>query len=130
MFGGKKSKKDNVVRAELLFSELNGGNIEENDYLAISTSVLDKFKPEKQFVVYPSNIGISWEERYKVLEAKHGIENGCCRMPNGCWYVAHHKILEECDGAQVNWWFNYCDDSEKFRWWHPKNHIQGGWDPQ
>jgi hypothetical protein len=27
----------------------------------------------------------------------------------------------------VSWWFGFCDDSDKYRLWHPRDHVEGRW---
>eukprot|EP01041_Mallomonas_annulata_P009754 gene9754-20287_t len=129
MFRNQRNIPLNPVRPELLFTELNSGVIEEDDYLAQAAIALDKHNLQSVRGRLAAREAIHWSERQRVI-ADDSIQNGYVPFSDGCWYIAADETYEGCTADMFTWWINYCDDSEKFRWWHPRNHLEGGWDPQ
>ena len=59
------------------------------------------------------------------------MEHGYVRRVDGSWYIACHTDLgDACNGEMFDWWFRNCDNTERYRWWHPRDHIEGEWNPQ
>ena len=57
------------------------------------------------------------------------LEEGYIRNNDGSWYVSVITDFgNEVNGDMFDWWFRNCDNTEKYRWWHPKDHITGTWD--
>lgn len=123
---------DEPVQPELLRTELNGGAVDESDYFARSSlylksmhldlSNLDRFRHEDSIPF--SDIG------YLVETRDMAMENGWVRRNDGTLYVACTTDLgHEVNGDMFDWWFCNCDNNEKYRWWHPRDHVSGTWDP-
>eukprot|EP00428_Durinskia_dybowskii_P071416 CAMPEP_0170410744 /NCGR_PEP_ID=MMETSP0117_2-20130122/30053_1 /TAXON_ID=400756 /ORGANISM="Durinskia baltica, Strain CSIRO CS-38" /LENGTH=308 /DNA_ID=CAMNT_0010668297 /DNA_START=25 /DNA_END=948 /DNA_ORIENTATION=- len=121
-----------VVRPELLVSELVG-DVKEDDYYARSTLLLDNFVMDDptQGRFDPSD-ALSIDEAFKLINQGYlNLEHGYVRAADGSWYIACLTDLgHEVNGEMMDWWFRHCDDSERFRWWHPRDHISGSYEPQ
>lgn len=39
-------------------------------------------------------------------------------------------LLGQCSGEMFDWWFCHVDDTERYIWWHPKDHVTGTWDEE
>lgn len=112
--------------------ELNGGASRE-DYLARSMMVLSTFQirdPTNGKFNASSFVDISMAQQ--MLKPGHQeLEHGYVRRSDGTWYIACHTDLGDgCNGEMFDWWFRNCDNTERYRWWHPKDHIEGEWNPQ
>lgn len=60
---------------------------------------------------------------------KNYLENGYLRNSDGSLFISTITNLGvELNGEMFDWWFRNCDDSNKYKWWHPKDHISGTWD--
>eukprot|EP00607_Mallomonas_marina_P008316 CAMPEP_0182417922 /NCGR_PEP_ID=MMETSP1167-20130531/2379_1 /TAXON_ID=2988 /ORGANISM="Mallomonas Sp, Strain CCMP3275" /LENGTH=398 /DNA_ID=CAMNT_0024591799 /DNA_START=131 /DNA_END=1327 /DNA_ORIENTATION=- len=130
MPGEKRAPQPNrAVRPELLFTELNGGVIDEEDYLAQAVNVLDNYDKSPENFRLPANEAVHWSDRQQIIDDDN-IQNGYAKFNDGCYYIASDVFLPNLTGDMFAWWLNYCDDNEKFKWWHPSHHLQGGWDPQ
>lgn len=69
------------------------------------------------------------EEVNKLLDPGYlSLETGYTKLPNGQYYVAVLTRMPHCKGRMIDWWFGYVGDTEKYRKWHPKDHIIGDWD--
>jgi hypothetical protein len=51
------------------------------------------------------------------------VETGYFRLPNGQMHVRVLTRMPNCNGEMVVWWFKYLDNADKYRMWHPKDHI-------
>lgn len=120
------------VRAELLVSALIG-EVKEEDYFARSTHVLDNFKMDDptQGRFNPAD-AVELEDAFVLANPGYlNLEHGYVRLKNGSWYIAVLTDLGyEVNGEMFDWWFRHCDNTEKYKWWHPQDHITGNWDPQ
>ena len=56
------------------------------------------------------------------------LETGYTRLPNGQIFVAVLTKMPGVKGKMIDWWFEYAGDTEKYRMWHPKDHVVGEWD--
>ncbi|MGD0916458.1 MAG: hypothetical protein ABSB22_08370 [Thermodesulfobacteriota bacterium] len=56
------------------------------------------------------------------------IETGYTRLKNGHMYIAVLTRMPHCAGKMVDCWFGYAGDTQKYKLWHPKDHIIGEWD--
>jgi len=56
------------------------------------------------------------------------LETGYTRLTNGHMYIAVLTRMPYCVGKMVDWWFGYAGDTEKYKLWHPKDHVIGDWD--
>ena len=58
------------------------------------------------------------------------IESGLVRRPDGSWFMAIHTDFgKKVNGEMFDWWFQNCDDNEKYRWSHPRHNMECTWDP-
>lgn len=127
-----KDKFDRSVHADLLASELTG-TVSKNDYLAMSHLVLNDFQiNDPTDGVFDSSGYLHLENVDRMLEPGYlALEHGYVRHSNGSWYVACYTELgTNCNGEMIDWWFRHCDNTERYKWWHPKDHIKGDWNPQ
>jgi len=123
----------NPVKGALLLSELTGNDIGNDDYLGRAAIALERMNYNKPPVQFNSSSGVRWSDRNILLrndfdEGKH--DDVCTKFADGTWYISTKQIMNNCNSDMIYWWFNYCDDTEKYRWWHPRKNIQGIWDPQ
>lgn len=125
----KVTSPPNAIRPELLFTELNDGIVDEHDYLAQSVNILDNYSKNPDDHRLPNDEAIYWSDRQRIID-DDAKQNGYASFSDGSWYLASDVVFDEVTADMFMWWLNFCDDNEKFKWWHPKNHIQGGWDPQ
>jgi len=51
------------------------------------------------------------------------IETGYFLLPNKQIHVRVLTRMPKCNGKMVTWWFKYLDNAEKYRMWHPKDHL-------
>ena len=56
------------------------------------------------------------------------METGFTRLPNNAMYVAVLTRMPQCKGEMIDWWFGYAGDTEKYKLWHPHDHLVGDWD--
>jgi DAPG hydrolase PhiG domain len=117
----------------MLASVICGGKVAIDDYLARSHKILSELvidEPNVKLVGSESFMDIN--NAYMMLE--HGtqpLEHGYYRQSDGCWYIACLTDLgTDCTGEMFDWWFRNCSDTERFKWWHPRDHKSGNWDPQ
>jgi len=69
------------------------------------------------------------EEVNQLLEPGYlKTETGYFRLPNGHLHVAVLVRMPRCKGKMVDWWFGYMGDTEKYKMWHPKDHLLGEWE--
>ena len=69
------------------------------------------------------------EEVNRLLEPGYlQTETGYFRLSNGHLHIAVLVRMPRCKGKMVDWWFGYMGDSEKYRMWHPKDHLVGEWE--
>lgn len=125
-------KAKRAVHENMLASVMSGA-LADDDYLAISHRNLSDLiisEPNNQFNG-PDNF-MDINNAYMMLARGHQpLEHGYYRRSDGCWYIACLTDLgTECTGEMFDWWFRNCTDTERFKWWHPKDHISGNWDPQ
>jgi hypothetical protein len=36
--------------------------------------------------------------------------------------------MGEVTGEMLDWWFSHVQNTERYKWWHPDDHISGTWD--
>mmetsp|Transcript_4266 Transcript_4266/g.7230 ORF Transcript_4266/g.7230 Transcript_4266/m.7230 type:complete len:487 (-) Transcript_4266:253-1713(-) len=127
----KAPKYFDSVKPQKLITELNDGELLNDDYYgrsydllpSINTSIpsLSNQKNDNTFQIY---------ELHKILNPNYkSLEHGFTRMSDGLWYMATKTNLEHCTGEMVEWWFNHCDSTERFKWWHPTSNVHGEFDP-
>ncbi len=69
------------------------------------------------------------EEANQLLEPGYlSFETGCKTLSNGETHIAVLTRMPRCAGKMIDWWFGYAGDTEKYKLWHPKDHIVGDWD--
>jgi len=127
---GQVNSTENPVKPELLVSELIG-EVTEDDYYARSITILENFTLG-QINTYNSSDGLNLDDAYLLANLGYlSLEHGYTRLSNGCMYIAVLTNLgNEVNGKMFDWWFRNVDNKEKYRWWHPRDHIDGSWDPQ
>ena len=55
------------------------------------------------------------------------IQEGYHRMKNGEWKItANHEIVGVTPQA-IDWWWDHIDSSERYRLWHPTDHVSFEW---
>jgi hypothetical protein len=130
--GQGTSSPNGVVRPELLVSELIG-EVKESDYYARSTHLLDNFVMDDptQGKFNPED-ALSIDEAYKLVNQGYlNLEHGYVRCEDGSWYIACLTDLgHEVNGEMFDWWYRNCDESQRFRWWHPRDHFSCTYEPQ
>ena len=58
-------------------------------------------------------------------DAQGDLEHGYIQNSDGTFYVAVlTEFGEEVTGAMFDWWFLFADNTQKYLWWHPFDHIQ------
>ena len=55
-------------------------------------------------------------------------ETGYFRLSNGHMHIAVLIRMPGAKGKMVNWWFGYMGDTEKYKLWHPEDHLLGEWE--
>lgn len=69
------------------------------------------------------------EEVNKLLDPGYlSFETGFLRLTNGHIHIAVLTRMPGCTGKVIDWWFGYAGDTEKYKMWHPTDHIIGDWD--
>eukprot|EP01035_Chromulina_nebulosa_P020641 gene20641-26762_t len=73
---------------------------------------------------------VDFDQIYKLIQAGNlPLETGFVRTANGGLYIASLTDLgDEVTGEMFEWWFNQVDNTEKYKWWHPYDHVHGTWD--
>lgn len=76
----------------------------------------------------PTEHALGMDEISKLLEPGYlPLENGYTRTADGCLFIACLTPMPGCSGSMVDWWFTYCDNTPKYMWWHPLDHVEGRW---
>jgi hypothetical protein len=64
----------------------------------------------------------------ELLEPGHrALESGYVRLPDGQLHVAAWTTLFGCSGHMVEWWFGFLENTEQYKWWHPRDHVWCEW---
>lgn len=130
--GQGTSSPSSVVRPELLMSELIG-EVKESDYFARSTHLLDNFVMDDptQGRFNPED-ALSLDEAYKLVSPGYlNLEHGFVRAADGSWYIACLTDLgHEVNGEMFDWWYRNCDETQRFRWSHPRDNVSCTYEPQ
>ena len=116
-----------------MLASVIAGSISSDDYLARSHKILsDLVIPEPANTYAGPDHFMDINNAYMMLEpGPQPLEHGFVRQSDGCWYIACSTDLgTECNGEMFDWWYRNCTDTERFKWWHPKSHKTGNWDPQ
>lgn len=114
---------------------ISGGNIPQHDYLSRAVLIMDNIKSEEMAISQvnrgsPSDAIPSIEFVQSMTEPGYSnFEDGYTRLDDGTLYVACRTDLGEVTGDMFDWWFANVDDTTRYRWWHPVDHIVGNWDP-
>jgi len=119
------------IPAELLRSELSGV-VDDADYFARSMNYLNRLDIDPTTLEqYHPDDSISFEDINLLSQPGDlAMEDGIVRRNDGTLYIAVRTDLgTEVTGDMIDWWFCNCDSTEKYKWWHPKDHISGVWDP-
>jgi hypothetical protein len=119
------------IPAELLRSELTGV-VDDGDYFARSRNYLERLEIDPTTLEqYHTDDSISFEDINLMSQPGDlAMEEGIVRRSDGTLYIAVRTDLgTEVTGDMIDWWFCNCDSTEKYKWWHPKDHISAVWDP-
>lgn len=108
--------------------------IEANDYLARSHKLLDELTVDQPQKLVPGTdkVFMDINNAFMMLEpGAQPLEHGYSRQSDGQWFIAVNTDLGTLiNGEMFDWWFRNCTDTERYKWWHPKDHKTGDWDPQ
>ena len=55
------------------------------------------------------------------------FESGYKRLSDGQLHVANWTTMFGCTGKMVEWWFDFLETTEQYKWWHPKDHVWCEW---
>lgn len=123
----------------LLVAELKG-KVTKDDYTARSFFALDSLRLAEPVREFDASKFIDLACAYQILDnviessslsSSGHLEGGFVKRKDGCWYVAVSTDLgKKCNGKMVDWWFSHCDDTVRYTYWHPRDHISCFWDPQ
>ena len=56
------------------------------------------------------------------------METGYIQLPDGIYHIAVLTRMPRVKGKMVDWWFGWAGDTEKYKLWHPTDHVVGDWD--
>lgn len=119
------------IKPQQIIRELNNGELLNDDYYGRSYDLLpdiDTTIPARANQAAENTFQIF--ELHKLLDSNYNsLEHGFTRMKDGLWYMATKTPLENVTGDMVEWWFNHCDSSDRFKWWHPTSNMHGEYDP-
>jgi hypothetical protein len=122
-------RSQNAVPPELLYTELNGGKVAEDDYLGKSAKYMNDIVTDEVHGVSSEDALLLWRLNDILDPGYRGLEHGFVRMGNGTWFLASKTQLKNCTGEMIDWWFSHCDSTERFRWSHPVHNVEGEYDP-
>lgn len=119
----------NAVPPELLFTELNGGKVLDEDYLGKSAKYMKDIVTDEPQGFSSEDALLLWRLNDALDPGYRGVEHGVVRMSNGMWFLAAKTQLGNCTGEMIDWWFCHCDSSERYRWGHPIDNVEGEYNP-
>lgn len=131
------SKTSLPISGEKLLLAL-AGNVMDDDYLGKSVLALQSFAMRKVDPFtglhrrYSHKESLSFDDSHRLIQPGYlDMEHGYARNTDGTYCVACLTDLgTEVSGEMIDWWFSHCDDTERYRWWHPLDHISCTWDVQ
>jgi hypothetical protein len=108
----------------------------------MNRSSSDEFSPDNNIKSLPNHVkealdqgpaepenGLTLADTNELLRPGYlSLETGFTRLPNGQMYVAVLTKMPGAKGKMIDWWFGYAGDTEKYKMWHPKDHVLGEWD--
>lgn len=56
------------------------------------------------------------------------MENGYRLLSNGQHHVCVLTRMSGCKGKMIDWWFGWVENTERYKLWHPRDHVAGEWD--
>jgi len=101
------------------------------EYLTISKEVLANHHINEDGITnFKAEDSFAFEDAHVMMNPGYlTMENGWVRRHNGSLFVATLTDLgEDVNGKMFDWWFCHCEDSERYQWWHPHDHVSGTWD--
>lgn len=108
----------------------------EQEYLSKSVLTLKEFKTLPEFKQVNPDINIDNFQSYCDLlleDSKVGFlfRNGFCRLPN-CKVIVASTIddVGQVNGEMLDWWFCQVDNTDRYKIWHPIDHIHGTWNDE
>lgn len=70
-----------------------------------------------------------YDEVEKLLEPGYlPFETGIMKISEEQVHVAALTRMPQVKGKMIDWWFGWVGDTEKYKLWHPKDHLVGDWD--
>jgi hypothetical protein len=132
---------EGVIEAEYIASSILGKPAED-DYLVVASEALKQYRnsptPLEEHAMSPANY-LDIEHAYRLVNNQSSnqgeatsqllrLDNGYIPGPKGGWFITCKIDMGEVTGPMFDWWLRVCDDSEKYRWWHPEAHLSGEWD--
>ncbi|MGD0277588.1 MAG: hypothetical protein ABSB79_16355 [Syntrophales bacterium] len=69
------------------------------------------------------------EDANRLLEPGYlPIESGYKLLSNGQYHVCALTPMPRCKGKMIHWWFGWIGDTERYKLWHPHDHVLGEWE--
>jgi len=70
-----------------------------------------------------------FEDRNDLLKPGYlPFETGVQRYQDGSVTVAALTRMPRCRAKMVDWWCGWLDSTEKYKLWHPRDHISSNWE--
>ena len=97
-----------------------------------SLKILNEFKAKEaeEVTEHHRSLDVNKEEDLaRLLDSNYkDLEHGYMRNEDGTWYISCWTDLgKECTGEMFDFWLCHCDDTERYKWWHPIDHKRGTW---
>jgi DAPG hydrolase PhiG domain len=55
------------------------------------------------------------------------VQEGYHRMKNGAWKITANHEIGGVIPQMIDWWWDHIDTSERYRLWHPTDHVSFEW---
>mmetsp|Transcript_12021 Transcript_12021/g.15589 ORF Transcript_12021/g.15589 Transcript_12021/m.15589 type:complete len:279 (-) Transcript_12021:553-1389(-) len=107
-----------------------------DDIYQRSLELLNNFEIRSPILTPKTNSGklkVTQADASALVFEENKLEHGYIRNPDGTGYVAVVTPLDTefgVTGEMVEFWFNFCDTTEKYKCWHPKDHIKCTWNEE
>lgn len=75
------------------------------------------------------NYEMKLEDANRLLEPGYlPFENGYEKLSNGRIHIAVLTRMPNSKGEMVDWWFRWVKNTERYKLWHPEDHVYGEWE--